>query len=73
MITRDIFGKIRLSVGNYIVSETHNGKWEILKREPYYTTTAVLKNEVLMWLDLEPFESKVQAYAWLKKHVNELL
>ena len=41
MITRDIFGKIRLSVGNYIVSETHNGKWEILKREPYYTTTAV--------------------------------
>ena len=63
MITRNCFGKL----------EPRIGKYEIMKNEPWYTTKASIANEVMLWLDIEPFDSMVKAYAWLKKHVNELL
>lgn len=34
---------------------------------------AVVGDDVLMWIGIEPFDSMVKAYAWLKKHVSELL
>lgn len=43
------------------------------ENEPWYTTKAAIANKVMLWLDIEPFDSMVKAYAWLKKHVNELL
>ena len=44
-----------------------------MKNEPWYITNAAIANEVMLWLDIESFDSMVKAYAWLKKHVNELL
>ena len=73
MITRNCLGKIEPKIGKYTVEKRWDGKWEITKQEPYYRTTAVLADAVLMWTEIEPFESMVKAYAWLKKHVNELL
>lgn len=59
-------------IGNYFVKE-ECGKWKIMKDEGWYVTDASLNNPWLMWNGIEPFESKIQAYTWLKKHVNELL
>jgi hypothetical protein len=55
------------------VEKRHDGKWEINKEEYCLKTTAVVGDGVLMWIGIEPFASMVKAYAWLKKHVNELL
>lgn len=73
MITRNCFVNLEPRVGNYIVQKRWDGKWEITKQEPYYRTTAVLADPFLMWNEIDAFDSMVQAYAWLKKHVNELL
>lgn len=73
MITRNCFGKLEPRIGKYVVEKRHDGKWEIMKNEPWYTTKAAIANKVMLWLDIEPFDSIVKAYAWLKKHVNELL
>ena len=73
MITRNCFGEITPRIGKYIVEKRHDGKWEINKEEYCLKTTASIANEVMIWLDIEPFDSMVKAYAWLKKHVNELL
>lgn len=72
MITRNCLGIIEPRIGNYIVVKEWNG-WKIIKKEPYYSTTAVLADPYLMWIEIESFDSMVKAYAWLKKHVNELL
>ena len=73
MITRNCFGKRTPRIGKYVVEKRHDGKWEINKEEYCLKTTAAIANEVMLWLDIEPFDSMVKAYAWLKKHVNELL
>lgn len=73
MITRNIFGKIEPRIGKYYIQKNSKGKYEIMKNEPYYTTNAVLNDAVLMWMDIEPFDSLVKAYAWLKKNVQNLL
>lgn len=73
MITRNVFGKIEPRIGRYFVSRNSEGKYEILKNEPYYITDAVLNDPVLMWSGIEPFDSMVKAYSWLKKNVYNLL
>lgn len=74
MITRNCFGKITPPrISKYVVEKRHDGKWEINKEEYCLKTTAVIGDGVLMWIGIEPFDSMVKAYAWLKKHVNELL
>lgn len=73
MITRNVFGKIEPRIGKYFVSKNSKGKYEILKKEPYMVTNAVLNDSVLMWQDIEPFDSLVKAYAWLKENVENLL
>lgn len=73
MIARNCLGKIELRIGDYFVLKNSKGKYETMKNMPWYTTNAVIVNEVMPWLDIEPFDSMVKAYAWLKKHVNELL
>ena len=73
MITRNVFGKIEPRIGNYFVRKNSKGKYEILKNEPYKVTDAVLNDSVLMWQDIEPFDSLVKAYAWLKQNVDNLL
>ena len=73
MITRNCFGKLEPRIGKYFIQRNSKGKYEIMKNEPWYTTKAAIANEVMLWLDIEPFDSMVKAYTWLKKHVNELL
>ena len=73
MIARNVFGKIEPRIGNYFIHKNSKGKYEILKNEPYKVTNAVLNDAVLMWLPIEPFDSLVKAYAWLKKNVQNLL
>ena len=73
MITRNYLGKLEPRRGKYVVEKRHDGKWEINKEEYCLKTKAVVANEVMLWLDIEPFDSMVKAYAWLKKHVNQLL
>lgn len=73
MIAWNCLRKIELRIGDYFVVKNSKGKYEIMKNMPWYTTNAVIANEVMLWLDIEPFDSMVKAYAWLKKHVNELL
>ena len=73
MIALNCFGKLEPRIGKYVVEKRHDGKWEINKEEYCLKTTASIANEVMLWLDIEPFDSMVKAYTWLKKHVNELL
>lgn len=42
-----------------------------MKNEGWYVTDVSLSENP--WGEIKPFDSIVQAYAWLKKHVNELL
>lgn len=73
MITRNCLGEIEPRIGKYFIKRTIKGKYEIMKNEPWYTTNAAITDKVMLWLDIEPFDSMVKAYAWLKKYVNELL
>ena len=73
MITRNVFGKIEPRIEEYFVRKNSKGKYEILKNEPYKVTNAVLNDSVMMWLPIEPFDSLVKAYDWLKKNVQNLL
>lgn len=73
MITRNFMGVIEPRIGKYIVQKRWDGKYEIIKQEPFYRTTAVLADKYLMWIEIEPFDSMIKAYAWLKRHVDELL
>ena len=73
MITRNCFGKLTPRIGKYVVEKQYDGKWIINKEESCLKTKAVVYDDVLMWIEIDPFESMVKAYAWLKKHVNELL
>lgn len=73
MITRNCLGKIEPRIGAFFVSETWGGKYKILKNEPWYVTDARLNDLALMWGEIEPFDSRVKAYAWLKKNVDNLL
>lgn len=73
MITRNIFGKIEPRIGEYFIQRNSKGKYEIMKNEPWYVTNAVLNDEVMMWQDIEPFDSMVNAYTWLKQNVQNLL
>lgn len=73
MITRNCFGKITPRISKYVVEKRYDGKWEINKEEYCLKTTAVVGDGVLMWIGIEPFDSMVKAYTWLKKYVNELL
>ena len=72
MITRNVFGKIEPRIEEYFVRKNSKGKYEILKYDAnaHMVTNAVLN---VMWLPIEPFDSLVTAYAWLKKNVQNLL
>lgn len=73
MITRNIFGEIEPRIGEYFIRKNQSGKYEILKNYPWYVSNAVLADPVLMWNGIEPFDSLVKAYAWLKQNVKNLL
>lgn len=75
MIKRNVFGKIEPRIEDYFVQKNSKGKYEILKHDAnaHMVTNAVLNDAVLMWLPIEPFDSLVKAYAWLKKNVQNLL
>ena len=75
MITRNVFGKIEPRIEDYFIRKNSKGKYEILKYDAnaHMVTNAVLNDSVMMWLPIEPFDSLVKAYAWLKKNIKNLL
>ena len=75
MIVRNVFGKIEPRIEEYFVRKNSKEKYEILKYDAntHMVTNAVLNDSVMMWLPIEPFDSLVKAYAWLKKNVQNLL
>ena len=75
MIARNVYGKIEPRIEEYFVRKNSKGKYEILKYDANacMVTNAVLNDAVLMWLPIEPFDSLVKAYAWLKANVQILL
>lgn len=73
MITRNCFGKLEPRIGKYFIQKSSKSKYEIMKNEPWYTTNAAIADKVMLLLDIKPFDSMIKAYAWLKKHVDELL
>lgn len=73
MITRNVFGQIEPRIGNYFIKKNQLGKYEILKDYLWYVSDAVLSDPVLMWIEIEPFDSLVKAYVWLKENVDNLL
>lgn len=70
MIARNCFGVIEPRIGNYFIRK-ENEKWKVMKNEGWYITDASLSGNP--WLEIEPFDSMVKAYAWMKKHINKLL
>ena len=70
MITRNVFGKIEPRIGNYFVKKNFQGKYEILK---YDSNACMVTDAYIGWYKVDPFDSMVQAYAWLKKNVNDLI
>ena len=70
MIRRNALGAIEPRIRCYFIRK-ENGKWKILKNEGWYVTDVSLNENP--WFEVEPFDSMVQAYAWLKEHVDELL
>lgn len=74
MITRNWCDKIEPRIGAYFVQRNNwSGKYEILKNEPWCITDARINSLPEIWEEIEPFDSMVRAYAWLKKNVNRLL
>lgn len=70
MITRNYLGVIEPKIGYYFIRK-ENGRWKIMKNNGWYVSDASLIENP--WGEIKPFDSIVKAYAWLKKHVNELL
>ena len=73
MIERNCFGKIEPRIGCYFIVKENDGKYYIFKKEGYMVTDATINDAYMIWNGIEPFDILVRAYAWLKKHVQELL
>lgn len=48
MIARNCLGKIELRIGDYFVAKNSKRKYEIMKNMLWYTTNAVIANEVML-------------------------
>ena len=70
-LPRNVLGQVELRIGKFFIRKNHNGMWEVLKNETWYTTNAVMAD--MLWSEIEPFDSMVQAYKFLKRNVNNLL
>ena len=75
MILRNVLGKIEPRIDCYYVQKNSKGKYEILKYDANakMVTNAVVNEPFMIWQSIEPFDSMVMAYAWLKNNVNNLL
>lgn len=71
MIKRNCIGKIQPTLGRFFVQK-ENGKYKIAKKEAYSVTDAWLYVEGY-WFDIEPFDSMVRAYKYLKDNINNLI
>lgn len=73
-ICRDCFGKLSYTATNSdkAVFSVHKGDNRIIRHMPWYNTDARLSDPVLLWMDLPPFESFVQAVRYLKENLEQL-
>lgn len=49
-----------------------NGKWDIMKRDTWANVDAFLYNEVF-WENIEPFNSMIKAYKYMKDNIENLI
>lgn len=72
---RDVFGEISYELGHFFVPHRAvNGKYSILKREPYYVTDAyVLYDGIFLWDKAPVFDSWIQAVRFLKENVLNMM
>ena len=73
MITRNCFGKLEPRIGKYFIQRNSKGKYEIMKNEPWYITNAAIANEVMLWLDIEPFDSMVKTICMVKETCKRII
>lgn len=70
-LPRNVLGEVELRIGKFFICKNYNGKWAIMKNEPWYITNAVMSD--ILWSEIEPFDSMIQAYKFLKQNVNQML
>lgn len=73
MIERNAFGKIEPRIGKYFVRKNSKGKYEVLENDYNACMTASVSTVDNPWVDVDSFDSMVQAYTWLKANVQNLL
>lgn len=49
-----------------------NGKWEIMKKDTWANVDAFLYDEVF-WENIEPFDSMIKAYKFMKDNIEKLI
>lgn len=49
-----------------------NGKWEIIKKDIWANIDAFLYND-FFWENIEPFDSMIKAYKFMKDNIENLI
>lgn len=49
-----------------------NGKWDIMKKDAWANTNAFLVIGSF-WMDIEPFDSMIKAYKYMKDNIEKLI
>lgn len=70
---RNVFGDLEFELGNFFVPHRAvNGKYSILKHEPWYVTDARLA-DLPFDNEVPPFDSWIQAVRFLKNNYDLLI
>ena len=71
---RNVFGDLEFELGAFFVPHRAvNGKYSILKHEPWYVTNASIIYGEGFWETVQPFDSWIQAVRFLKENYNNLI
>lgn len=72
---KNVFGDLEYELGAYFVPHRTGctGQYRILKHEPWCVTDACINYGENFWETVPPFDSWIQAIAFLKKHIGELM
>ena len=72
---KNVFGELEFNLDNFFVPHRAvNGKYSILKHEPWYVTDAYIMWEHTEFIERTPlFDSWIQAVKFLKENIKDLL
>lgn len=63
---------LRNKDGQTFFIKKFNGKWNIMKKDAWTNTDAFLCVGSF-WMDIEPFDSMIKAYKYMKDNIEELI